>query len=167
MSAIAKSEAVTAWIAKKGFRLTQGISTNPQTGSQVSPKMFFRASATELIIWETFPPRIWVNAAAAIADATPHSAWHPPTAPARAILLETNLPTSPAVIRAFICSPSFILLSSAYATKTAGTIPQEPAVGQATIVPIRKFCSLVASAYVIILYAVSPNNEPAFDFCNL
>ena len=33
---------------------------------------------------------------------------------------------------------------------TEGTIPHEPAVGQATIVPIRTFSSLIARAYVII-----------------
>ena len=74
MSAIAKSDAVTAWIAKNGFRFTQGISTKPQTGSQVKPKIFFNESATAFIICLTLPPRICVNAPVAIADATPHSA---------------------------------------------------------------------------------------------
>ena len=72
--AIASSDEVIAWIAKNGFRFTQGISTKPQTGSQVKPKIFYNASATALKIWSVVPPRICVTAADAIAAATPHSA---------------------------------------------------------------------------------------------
>ena len=46
----ASSDAVTACIAKNGFRLTQGTSTKPHTGSHVSPKMFLMASIAELTI---------------------------------------------------------------------------------------------------------------------
>ncbi len=70
------------------------------------------ARAVALKISSIEPPLIWVSAAALIADATPHSAWQPATAPARATLFDIILPVSPAVIKAFICSSSVKFNSS-------------------------------------------------------
>ena len=77
--------------------MTQGISTNPATGSQVKPIIFFKLNATACIIWFTVPPNICVKKPALIAHATPHSAWQPATAPASAILYEIIVAMAPAV----------------------------------------------------------------------
>jgi len=51
--------------------------------------------------------------------------------------------------------------SSATAKMTAGTMPQDPAVGQATIRNICAFASLIANAYTAARLDTSPNNMEA------
>lgn len=95
------------------------------------------------------PPSISTNAAAAIADAAPHSALT--TSP----LLRQKLHISQLFVQ-FQCSqnPFCIVLSSkvyrCFAdTINAGKIPEEPAVGAAIILPIVLFTSLVENAIAI------------------
>ena len=83
---------------------------------------------------------------AAMPQAAPHSAWHPPTAPAMDAFSAITLPMAPAVKRAQVMSYMEALVSSATAERTAGTMPQEPAVGQATMRYIFALASAVAMA---------------------
>ncbi len=62
----------------------------------------------------------------------PAFCWHPPTAPAIDAFSATILPTAPAVKRALVISSSPEFSSSETAAMTAGSMPQAPAVGQAT-----------------------------------
>ena len=50
MPARAMSAQLTAFTAPMTFRLMQGTSTNPATGSQTRPMRFFRAMAQALAI---------------------------------------------------------------------------------------------------------------------
>ena len=81
-----------------------------------------------------------------MAVAVPHSAWQPPTAPAMEAFSATTRPMAPAVKRARVMSFMVAFVSSATAARTAGRIPQEPAVGQATMQYIFAFASAVAMA---------------------
>ena len=74
MPAMAMSATLTAFTAPMTFRLTQGTSTSPATGSQMSPIRFFSAMATAWPICSPVPPRSATSAPAAIADAVPISA---------------------------------------------------------------------------------------------
>ena len=56
------------------LRLMQGISTNPATGSHTSPIWFLSAMAQAWALWDGVPPISSTTAAAAIAEAEPHSA---------------------------------------------------------------------------------------------
>lgn len=78
-SAICADE--NAIIAPETFRLMHGISTKPATGSQTRPNMDFKVMAAASAHIPGVPPHSSVTAAAAIAAADPHSAWHPPSAP--------------------------------------------------------------------------------------
>ena len=63
------------------LRLTQGTSTSPATGSHTRPRMLDSAMAQAWAICTAVPPMRWVMAAAAMPEAEPTSAWHPPSAP--------------------------------------------------------------------------------------
>ena len=77
----AMSAALTAFTAPMTFRLTQGTSTSPATGSHTRPIRFFSAIATAWPICSGPPPRRSTRAPAAMAAAVPTSAWRPPEAP--------------------------------------------------------------------------------------
>ena len=81
MPARAMSAALTAFTAPMTFRLTQGTSTSPATGSHTRPIRFFSAIATAWPICSGPPPRRSTRAPAAMAAAVPTSAWQPPEAP--------------------------------------------------------------------------------------
>ena len=68
------SAAINALPAPTVFRLTQGISTNPATGSQTKPNKFPKAIAKASEDWRGVPPAASTAAAAAIAEALPTSA---------------------------------------------------------------------------------------------
>ena len=126
--------------------MIQGISTRPATGSHTSPRIFFKAIATA---WETIwgvPPASSVIAAAAMAAAEPHSAWHPPWAPAKEALFAMTIPIAEAVKRAITQSWSEHPFSTCMVISAAGRMPQLPAVGAATIRPMEAFNSETASA---------------------
>ena len=63
-----------ASIAPMTFRLTQGTSTSPPTGSHTRPSRFFTAMAQASAICSGVPPWRWTSAAAAMAAAEPISA---------------------------------------------------------------------------------------------
>ena len=69
-------------------------------------------------------------------DAEPHSAWHPPSAPEMEAVCAITIPKAPAVKIDITISLLANPLSSYMDTKHPGRIPQEPAVGVATILPI-------------------------------
>ena len=81
MPAKAISAAATAFTAPTTLRLMHGTSTSPATGSQARPSRFFNAIATAWHSCSDVPPRRHTRAPAAMADALPISAWHPPAAP--------------------------------------------------------------------------------------
>ena len=97
MPARAMSAAATAITAYTPFRLTQGTSTRPATGSQARPRVFFSASAAASAHCWGEPPITSVSAAAAMAAAVPHSAWQPPAAPEMVALVATTPPMPEAV----------------------------------------------------------------------
>ena len=70
----ASSAAVRALTAPMTFRLTQGTSTSPATGSHTSPSRFWRAVAQAAAICSGEPPSRETSAAAAMAEAEPISA---------------------------------------------------------------------------------------------
>jgi hypothetical protein len=72
--ASASSLAAAAWTAADTFRVRQGTSTRPATGSQISPSIPCKVNATLSHTCSGVPPRIAVSAAAAIAAALPVSA---------------------------------------------------------------------------------------------
>ena len=74
MPARAMSAQLTAFTAPMTFRLTQGTSTNPATGSQTRPMRFLRAMAQAWAICWPLPPRRATRAPAAMALAVPISA---------------------------------------------------------------------------------------------
>ena len=67
----AQDRALTAPIT---FRLTQGTSTSPATGSHTRPIRFWRAVAQAQAICSGVPPSRATRAAAAMAEAEPTSA---------------------------------------------------------------------------------------------
>ena len=103
------------------------------------------------------PPSISVTAAAPMAAAAPHSAWQPPSAPDTVARLPTMIPTADAVNSALISVCLSSPLLCAHASRTAGTIPQEPAVGQATIHCMEALISEQESAIPTAREAVSPS----------
>ena len=68
------SAAVKAMAMPETLRLIQGISTRPATGSHTSPSWFLMAMAQAWADWAGVPPHSSTRAAAAIAEAEPHSA---------------------------------------------------------------------------------------------
>ena len=138
----ASSAAVKAPVTPEAFRLIQGISTRPATGSHTRPRMFFRAMATAEPTISGVPPA----SSTIVADAEPHSAWQPPLAPAREALLAITIPMAEAVKRDITHCFSDRCFSSSIVRTAAGRIPQLPAVGAATIRPMEAFSSETASA---------------------
>ena len=118
------------------FLFTQGISTRPATGSQTSPIWLMMAIPSASPEAAGLPPINSTRAAAAIPDAEPHSAWHPPSAPAIEAVWAITIPNAPAVKMDITISLFGSPLSSYMETRQPGRIPQEPAVGVATILPI-------------------------------
>jgi len=143
------SDAESARIDRSPPLLIQGTSTIPPSGSHVSPSKFLRPRAAALKDCSGVPPRISVSAAAAIATPEPISAWHPPSAPARVAFSPMIIPTPDAVNRPSVSLSSENLYFFCAAKKTPGITPAAPAVGNATILPILAFVSLVEIAYVI------------------
>src|SRR5207244_1544875 len=102
------------------------------------------------------------TAAAPIDDATPTSFWHPPAAPemfADSAMIE---PMPPATTSARTVLSGSTLRSSSSARSMPGTTPPAPAVGAATITPIREFSPITDRAYSSVkaeLYALSVMGE--------
>ena len=144
--ASASSAAVKASVTPEAFRLMQGISTRPATGSHTSPKMHLIAIATACAAISGVPPKSSTMQAAAIAEAVPHSAWQPPDAPAIDALFATTIPIAPAVNRDSTASSRGTPRVFSKDPNAPGRIPQEPAVGVATIFPIAAFISDTAIA---------------------
>ncbi len=68
-------------MACDALRCAQGICTRPAMGSQIKPMILTKANAAACIACSPLPPLISTAAADAMAAATPHSAWQPPSAP--------------------------------------------------------------------------------------
>ncbi len=158
--ASASSAEVKAFATPIAFRLTHGISTRPATGSQTRPSTFASAVATAFPIIRGVPPASSTTAAAAIAAAEPHSAWQPPSAPARHALFAITMPTAEAVKRDITQARSDSFLSACMVRTAAGRIPLLPAVGAATMRPMEAFSSEIASAR----YRAPPKNGPVRFF---
>ena len=142
----AMSAANTAFAAPIALRFIQGHSTSPATGSHTSPSMFLTAIAAALNEAAGDAPQSSASAAAAIADAEPISAWHPPSAPEMLALRAIITPTAPAANKPLTRSLSVNPCFSLHITSTAGSTPLAPAVGAATIRPIEAFTSATARA---------------------
>ena len=95
------------------------------------------------------PPKSSHAALAAMALAAPTSAWQPPSAPATVAFLVIKYPIAAAFAKALMSSSSLNPCSSCAAKSIAGTTPEEPAVGAATMRPIDAFVSSTAMAYVV------------------
>ena len=67
-------------------RSMHGICTKPATGSQVRPRWCSSADSAELAMTSWSRSCAWAMSAAPIAEATPISAWQPPSAPASVAL---------------------------------------------------------------------------------
>ena len=83
----ASSAAVSATAAPAAFLPWQGHSTRPPRGSHTRPSRFMRTDEAALRHCFAVPPMSSTAAEAAIAEATPTSAWQPPTAPATVAFL--------------------------------------------------------------------------------
>ena len=94
MPAITKSAVVKALTAPAKFLLAQGTSTKPAIGSQTRPSIFLNTIAPASKAISGVPPIISTVAAAPIAAADPHSAWHPPSAPANVAFCAIIIPTA-------------------------------------------------------------------------
>ncbi|MNN39192.1 hypothetical protein D3C81_1532220 [compost metagenome] len=92
------------------------------------------------------PPASSTTAPAAIAEAEPTSAWHPPAAPEIKDWFAMTIPIAPEVNRKRTIISRLTPSSGANPNKHPGITPQAPAVGVATIVPIAALTSLVAIA---------------------
>ena len=153
---IASCAAMKAVATPEAFLFTQGTSTSPATGSHTSPSTFLKVIATALM--HALGPALKSShiAAADIAEAEPHSAWQPPSAPETLAIVATTIPTADAVNIASTISSSLNPCSSCMVIIAAGSIPQLPAVGVATILPIAALYSLTAKAYESPLVKIPP-----------
>ena len=124
----------------------QGISTSPATGSHTSPSWLLMAMAQASAHCPGEPPISSARAAAAMAEALPHSAWQPPSAPAMVARWAITMPKAPAVKRLITAASRVHLPSASRDATVPGNIPQEPAVGAATMRPMAALFSLTASA---------------------
>ena len=152
------SALIRALTAPIALRLTQGISTSPATGSQTRPSRLLIAIAIASDACSGVPPAISTAAAAAIPDALPTSAWHPPAAPAIMALFAITMPKPLAQNSIWtICSsvrPSLSLIANI----TPGKVPDEPAVGVAQMIPNEALTSLVAMALSTAISRSSPES---------
>ena len=143
------SAAASALTEPTTFRLTQGTSTKPATGSQTSPNKLLNAIAKASAACVGLPPQISTAAAAAMPEALPTSAWQPPVAPAIIALLAVTIPNALAQKRKAIIwsvvNPRFFC----NANNTPGIVPEEPAVGVAQINPMAALTSFVANEFSI------------------
>ncbi len=112
-----------------GIALDAGICTKPQTGSQVSPKWCSNPISAAYSICAGVPPNNWAAAAAAMAQATPTSPWHPTSAPDMDAFFFTMFPKRPAVAKALRIRWSLICRDTERWYNTDGSTPQEPQVG--------------------------------------
>ena len=90
---------------------------------------------------------MYATAPAAIDDATPTSFWHPPAAPEMFADSATIEPMPPATTSPRTVVSGSMLRSSSSASSVPGTIPPAPAVGAATMTPMREFSPITDSAY--------------------
>ncbi len=109
--------------------------------------MFISAIAAAWMLALALPPSSSVTAAAAMAALDPISAWQPPVEPAMNMCLPITWATPAARIRGITSSSSGRPRWSATPSSAPGTVPALPAVGAATIRPMRAFSSLTAMAY--------------------
>ena len=155
---MAMSAAIMAIAAQTAFLFTQGTSTRPAIGSHTKPSVFFNARALAWDIVSGVPPSNSANAPAAIAEALPHSAWHPPSAPDKLALFDITRPMAADVNKLLTTLSSDISSSSSAVSKTAGMIPHEPAVGAATTLPEQALVSEMDSALTAALFKTFPPN---------
>ena len=144
--ASASSAETKATATAEALRFTHGTSTSPATGSQTSPSRFWIADATAQDACAGVPPASSTIAAAAIAAAEPVSAWQPPSAPATDARFSITSPTAAAVNMLITTARSSQPSSSRIVSSAAGRMPQEPAVGAATMRPMAALSSETASA---------------------
>src|SRR6185369_4942308 len=86
ISLLAIAYAVHALTAPKAHRSMHGTCTYPATGSQVMPRWCSKADSAAFSRTCGEESYTWAINAAAIADATPISDWHPPSAAASVAL---------------------------------------------------------------------------------
>ena len=84
------------------------------------------------------------NAAAAMPDPAPHSAWQPPVSAAKVGPAAMKTPIMPAASIPRVISSSDNPISLAAPMTAPGSPPHDPAVGAATITPIALFASIMA-----------------------
>ena len=131
--ASAMSAADTAFTAPITLRLMQGSSTSPATGSQTRPSRLVSAIANASAQASAVPPFRSVRAAAAMPLAAPTSAWQPPSAPASVARAATTWPNPAATYKARQTASSSAAPDRHSGSSTAGSTPQLPAVGAATM----------------------------------
>ncbi len=148
MPAARMQAAVRALAAMKPLRFTQGTSTRPATGSQASPRQFLSERAAASNTASGSGAISQYRAPAAMAAAEPHSAWQPPEAPATEAFIAMIDPMAEATMKAswnrVSEGPNEGSRASRHAHSTPGTMPQEPAVGKATMRPPQAFTSFTA-----------------------
>jgi len=168
MPARAISALIRALAVPRAFRFWQGDSTKPAIGSQTRPMTFFRAVAAASSDWRGVPPRTDTMPAAAMAAADPVSAWQPPSAPDTVALRVIIIPIAPETKSASMTWSSLQSNCSAVVSKLPGRIPQDPAVGAATIRPIEALTSMTPMAAPMALdiqgpQTVGPESRRSFN----
>ena len=106
---MASLAAFTAVLAAMAFLSMQGIWTRPATGSQVRPRLCSIPISAAFSIWRGDPPNTAQSPAAAMEQALPTSAWHPPSAPEMLASFLHRYPTAKEVrkkVLTFSQSPS-------------------------------------------------------------
>ena len=98
--------------------------------------MFFNEIAIAVAADLVFHQPSQLRLQPAIPLAEPTSAWHPPAAPEIQALFATTIPKAPAVNKNSIISSRVGRNFSLSANSTPGTVPADPAVGVAQIIPI-------------------------------
>ncbi len=134
----------SALLAASTFLPRQGTSTRFATGSQIMPRMFCSARDAAATACPVLPFASVTNAAAAIPEPAPHSAWQPPVSAAKVAWAAMKTPIMPAASIPFVISSSDKPMSLAAPMQAPGNPPHAPAVGAATITPIELFVSIRA-----------------------
>ena len=154
----ARSAESTAFAAPIAFRLMQGHSTSPATGSHTRPITFLSAIAAACSACAGLPPESSTSAAAAMAAPVPVSAWQPPSAPLMLAPQAMSMPTAPAVRSPAQSAASLQPRDSAAVSSTPGRMPLAPAVGAATMRPMDAFTSTTAMLAATACAMGSPIN---------
>ena len=98
-----------------------------------------------------------------MAEAEPTSAWQPPSAPEREASFSITRPIPPAVKNARTRASSLAPFSAATVNRTAGSTPQAPAVGAATIRPMQALTSATERAAATSRVKAGASREPPWS----